>query len=500
MSKEFEIPKVVSCTKNAFQPSGQCDCDCDCACSHFAGLEYNNGNNAFSIMLTDPYSFYCSGSYALSLDNTHLICYGVRHTPVILNHSASIILSLFDPSHNLNHIPDTWYEAWSDEVIQSTLKQMITLGLLVPEGYTFSTFTESSTTLTAWLHVTNACNLRCSYCYLDPTSEEMAPQVGRQAVEAVFRSALVHDFPAVRLKYAGGEPTLRFPLVVELHRHAIDLAKRQGLKLDGVVLSNGVGIRPQMIEAIQSLGLRLAISLDGLGPYHDCQRHFNDGQGSFEVVACTIDRALSAGLFPDISITVSGRNADGLPELMAWVLERDLPFSLNFYRENDQSASQTDLRLEEERIIQGMLAAYSVIEKKMPERCLLASLADRANLAAPHLRTCSVGHSYLVIDHQGRVAKCQMDMANTVTTIYDPDPLANVRESSVGIRNLSVEDKAECRDCQWRYWCAGGCPLQAYRATGRYNAKSPNCAIYRALYPEVIRLEGLRLLKYADEP
>jgi uncharacterized protein len=319
-------------------------------------------------------------------------------------------------------------------------------------------------------------------------------------VEAVFRSALVHDFPAVRLKYAGGEPTLRFPLVVELHRHAIDLAKRQGLKLDGVVLSNGVGIRPQMIEAIQSLGLRLAISLDGLGPYHDCQRHFNDGQGSFEVVACTIDRALSAGLFPDISITVSGRNADGLPELMAWVLERDLPFSLNFYRENDQSASQTDLRLEEERIIQGMLAAYSVIEKKMPERCLLASLADRANLAAPHLRTCSVGHSYLVIDHQGRVAKCQMDMANTVTTIYDPDPLANMRESSVGIRNLSVEDKAECRDCQWRYWCAGGCPLQAYRATGRYNAKSPNCAIYRALYPEVIRLEGLRLLKYADEP
>ena len=85
-------------------------------------------------------------------------------------------------------------------------------------------------------------------------------------------------------------------------------------------------------------------------------------------------------------------------------------------------------------------------------------------------------------------------------TIHDPDPLARVRESSDGIRNLPVDDKAECRDCQWRYWCAGGCPLTAYHATGRYDAKSPNCAIYRALYPEVIRLEGLRLLKYADEP
>jgi uncharacterized protein len=33
----------------------------------------------------------------------------------------------------------------------------------------------------------------------------------------------------------------------------------------------------------------------------------------------------------------------------------------------------------------------------------------------------------------------------------------------------------------------------AYRAAGRYNAKSPNCRIYQALYPEIIRLEGLRL-------
>jgi hypothetical protein len=39
----------------------------------------------------------------------------------------------------------------------------------------------------------------------------------------------------------------------------------------------------------------------------------------------------------------------------------------------------------------------------------------------------------------------------------------------------------------------------AYRKTGRYEAKSPNCEIYKALFPEVIRLEGLRLLRYADE-
>ena len=69
------------------------------------------------------------------------------------------------------------------------------------------------------------------------------------------------------------------------------------------------------------------------------------------------------------------------------------------------------------------------------------------------------------------------------------------------VTNLySVDEKEGCRDCQWRYWCTGGCPLQTFRATGRYDLKSPNCSIYQAIFPEVLRLEGLRLLKYQDDP
>jgi uncharacterized protein len=482
-------PQVIRRSLITPNVEGQCDCAC--------GVTSPTPNSTSTVSAIGPMHRHPK-LRSIPLCDRYRAAFVPSFSEVaVLNQDAWLLLSFLESSQPIASLPAEW-QAQCGDTLGHTLDDLAALRFLANGWGQFCM--SKADTLIAWLHVINGCNLRCSYCYLDPTSKDMSPQVGRQAVEAVFRSALAHDFPAVKLKYAGGEPILRFPLVVDLHRHATDLAEQHGLELDGVVLSNGVGIGPQMIEAMQSLGLRLAISLDGLGPYHDCQRHFADGRGSFEAVARTIDRALSAGLVPDISITVSGRNADGLPELIAWVLERDLPFSLNFYRENDQSASQTDLRLEEEHIIEGMLAAYKVIEEKMPQRCLLASLADRANLAAPHLRTCSVGHSYLVIDHRGRVAKCQMDMANTVTTIQDSDPLARVRESSEGIRNLPVDDKAECRDCQWRYWCAGGCPLQAYRATGRYDAKSPHCAIYRTLYPEVIRLEGLRLLKYADEP
>ncbi len=61
----------------------------------------------------------------------------------------------------------------------------------------------------------------------------------------------------------------------------------------------------------------------------------------------------------------------------------------------------------------------------------------------------------------------------------------------------AVEEKAGCRDCTWRYWRSGGCAVATFRATGRYDVKSPNCNIYKAIYPQALRLEGLRMLKYS---
>jgi len=352
-------------------------------------------------------------------------------------------------------------------------------------------------TLIAWLHTTNACNLRCNYCYLAKTNEMMDESIGGQAIDAVFRSAMANGFSKLKIKYAGGEATLNFALVTRLHDYARQLAGEKNFSVDGVVLSNGVRLTREMIQSMLARQLRLMISLDGLGQVHDAQRAFAGGRGSFAEVARHIEMAQSLGLTPDICVTVSGHSAAGLPDLIGWILKRDLPFSLNFYRENELSTSFADLQLDEERIIQGMLAAFKVLERNLPRRSLLASLIDRANLSAPHARPCAAGHNYLVIDHFGRVAKCQMEIDKPITNIAAPDPLAVVRADRIGIQNLGVEEKAGCRDCEWKYWCAGGCPQATFRATGRYDIKSPNCRIYKALYPEALRLEALRLIKFS---
>jgi uncharacterized protein len=205
-----------------------------------------------------------------------------------------------------------------------------------------------------------------------------------------YCSALLHGYKTLKFKYAGGEPLLCFPLVVKLHKYAHALALQHGLQLDGVVLSNGTLLTSQIVEEMKSLDLRLMISMDGLDEYHDCHRSRPNGSGSFEAVSAAVETACSGGLVPDICITISNRNALGLAGMVSWVLEKDLPFSVNFYRANSLSSSQADLALEEKHVVQAMLAAFKVIEEKPPKYNLLPSLMDRTNLAFPHDHPCRI--------------------------------------------------------------------------------------------------------------
>ncbi len=374
----------------------------------------------------------------------------------------------------------------------TTTRQLAGLGLLAPDCAPQHNLDVAPHTLTAWLHVTDACNLRCSYCYVKKSGESMDEEAGRAAVDTIFRAARRHDFRAIKLKYAGGEPALNWPLVQTLHRHAVEHAVQSGLELREVVLSNGTLLTGEMLDWLRGSDVRLMISLDGVGAAHDAQRHFADGRGSFTQVARAIDGALERGLRPYISVTVTPASADGLAETVAFVLERDLPFNLNFVREGDGALGQT----ETVRLIAGVKAAFAVIEEALPRRSLIGGLVDRSAFSAPHEHTCGAGRNYLVIGPRGDVSRCQMTMVQPVADVWADDPLQAVRGWRDGFQNVSVDEKEGCRDCVWRYWCAGGCPLLAYRATGRSDAPSPYCEIYKSLYPDLLRLEGLRLLKW----
>lgn len=473
----------------------------NCACSSDGTFSHNGLPSKLSFVPpSSPNSLYVSPH--LYTDNfakdLHLVFNPLGQAGVIvLNETAfSLLKSFFGHSQTLLEGLLVIGEPTNGMEIATRL---VELGLLQPIEWRNTGFQNlGSQVLTSWLHITNECNLRCSYCYLHKTPDRLEVERGRQAIDSIFRSAVANGFRYVKLKYAGGEVTLNFHTVHVLHDYAQELASKHGLELEGIVISNGVAITNQMIEDMRARNIHLVISLDGIGEYHDKQRYFINGHGSFGHVNRTLDRLAAGNFKPAISITISNRNLKGLPEVVDYVLKHDLPFTLNFYRENDCSSSFADLSYVEDQIIHAMEASFAVIENNLPRYSLLGILLDRARLNSPHDRPCGVGDNYLVIDHKGGIAKCQMEIEQTITDVSVPDPLKVIREDRRGVQHISVNEKEGCRECSWRYWCAGGCPALTFRATGRFDVKSPNCRIYQTLFPQVLRLEAKRLFKYSQ--
>lgn len=398
------------------------------------------------------------------------------------------------------------YERWQafrqPQLLQQEIDfQLAEQALLQPAYGAFQPQYRTPETLTAWLHITNACNLDCPYCYVRKSSARMDEATGLKALAHIFDTAQRHGFRRVKLKYAGGEATLHFKLVRRLHEEAVQLATAHNLALREVVLSNGVHLRPADADWLAESGIKLMVSLDGVGEMHDRQRPlrlssvqaYRNGAPSFSHLEHTVDHVLlPRGIKPDVTITLTRLNAGGAAEAVRWALARDLPVSLNFYRQNILSASRQELDLEEQAIIDGMLAAYAEFEAHLPARPFLNGLLDRVQAEA-HAHTCGVQHSYLVITHEGRIAQCQMHLDQPVPTTLTGDLLPLVAAGP--IQNLAVDEKEGCRTCEFRYRCTGGCPLETFRATGRWDVQSPHCRIYKTLFPHALRLEGLRLLK-----
>jgi uncharacterized protein len=390
--------------------------------------------------------------------------------------------------------------AEQDEAVDAALVRFVEAGVLRPPGRgPVVAAPQQSGVLTAWLHVTNACNLRCPYCYIDKTDEGMADETGLAAVDALVRAAVEHGFGTVKLKYAGGEATLNHHLVLALHDYAAKVTREQGLELQGVVLSNGVALSARLVHELRDRGIRVMVSLDGIGEAHDVQRPTRNGRGTSALVVRTIRRMIDLGLPPHLSITLTNRNLGGLAEVTRFALDHGLTFSFNFFRDNDCAASFDDLRFEEGQLIAAIGEAFAVIEERPPPWSVLGSVLDRGQLLQPRTRSCGVGQDYVVVDQRGKIAKCHMEIERTIGDVLTDDPLLLVRQDTTSVQNLLVDDKEGCRSCTWRNWCAGGCSVATFRATGRFDIKSPNCNIYKAIYPMALRLEGLRLLRYADD-
>ncbi len=323
----------------------------------------------------------------------------------------------------------------------------------------------------------------------------MSDETARKAIEKVFDSAKKHDIKKVIFKFSGGESLLEFPRILLLVEKAKTLSNRLQIQVEFVILTNGILITEKIAKEIKHKEIRVAVSLDGLEKYNDQTRIFPSGKGSFRLIENGIDNLLKTGVTFNVSVTVTSKNINGIPELTKYLLVRNIPFAFNFYRENPFVKEK--LEGDDKKLVDTLKKAYSLIEKNPPVYSMMNRLLDRVSFRKPHLVPCGMGNSYLVIRHDGSLASCQMTLEKPIGTINDKDIIETmIKGNFVRPQGLNVDGKKPCHNCQWKYICCGGCPLLTFDQKGKYNTSTPYCRVYKELIPEIIRIEAKRLIKY----
>lgn len=282
--------------------------------------------------------------------------------------------------------------------------------------------------------------------------------------------------------------------VIKIHNYSKKLSILNNINYEGVILSNGTLLNEKNIKKIKKSKLKLMVSLDGFSESQNYQRVFPNGTGTYDIVKKNLLLSIKKKLIPDISITITAYSAVKLHELIEELLFLNIPFGYNFVRETECTNiidSEILHQNNQSKFINGILKSFKKIEKNLPNRVFLNSLSDRAMIGILRDRVCGIRDNYFVIDTEGNISQCQMNMKGIVSNINEDDFLNKVREIDLFISDEHMRINDKCSNCKWKYICCSGCPLIRDKTN-----KSQYCSIYKRILPEILRLEGLRIIKY----
>lgn len=137
------------------------------------------------------------------------------------------------------------------------------------------------------IQLTQNCNLRCSYCpymggYDNRTHSDKS--ISMEIIQKGIDYLLAHSHNTKRISigFYGGEPLLAMSFLRKAVEYTDEV--REGRNILFTLTTNGTLLSDENVEYLIAKDFHVLISLDGAREYHNANRVFPNGQGSFDVI------------------------------------------------------------------------------------------------------------------------------------------------------------------------------------------------------------------------
>ncbi len=324
--------------------------------------------------------------------------------------------------------------------------------------------------LSAYLHVTQRCNLNCAGCYsLDAQRNALAdaplPAI-KHAIDELAASGVM------RLVISGGEPFLRedLPEIVEHAKRSCGIASV-------TVLSNGTCMSDAALERLAPNVECVSVSFDGCSS--EAPAYIRQEQ-RFDELVSAVRAVQAAGIQAHIIPTVHAKNVD---ELSAYLnLSKELGATLNFSLltcEPDDEALGGLLPGEDE--LRALGRSLLTLDDGKPVLAMDAPVGLNITVK----RRCGAGCESLSIGADGTVYPCHMlhreeyAMGNAFTGSVAEAVQGDVART---FRSLDAATFEDCADCAYVRICGGGCRARSLFASGSLESKDSYCAMIQEFY------------------
>ncbi|MDR1467302.1 MAG: radical SAM protein [Oscillospiraceae bacterium] len=312
-----------------------------------------------------------------------------------------------------------------------------------------------------FLHVSHNCNLGCPYCYAEGGDYGRNKQM--MSLKTAFDSINYTmqkdpDLKEISIDFFGGEPLLNFQ-VIEQFIESVEL-KYLSVKFKYGIVTNGTVMNDKIKNMMKKHQFHVMITIDGPKEYHDLQRVYANGKGSFdELVKNLPDFKESANYL--CARVVYGRKNNNLYKIFKYIYE-ELDIHDISYRPVMTDLEEYKLDAESENFaIESLIKSFDYfLEKKLDGKEIESKFFSEQILKLMDRKIkksfCDFGN-FMSITPEGNMYPCthfvyndKFEIGNIYKISENTDVLKNCKKSSCA--------KYEpCKSCWILGLCSGGC-------------------------------------------